>query len=371
MIQNYEKITKVLAASLGMSADELVSCYARATIADLAAICELMCLGFGVVENLSPEIIGWRYFNFSKNISDIFVLRYQGVLIGAVGAEPIKVKVGDKEYEGIRAADIVVHPEHMKRGIGAWMNLHLQHTFPVVMAMGSNENSNTLVRRLFKPMNCRHHFKILFSIKSYLGVRGWPPLVANIVAMFAVLPLVLNRTFHLQSLPRDYALTLADNTRQLAVLFNDSEYQPPSANIVLRSAEYCHWRYDLNPKSNFKTLELSLKGRCVGYAVVKNGVTNKMQDWQLMDWDLLPSFRDEKHMHILFSAAVKYAVKDGAQSLSVMASDRLSCSGLRKAGFSHRALDDGFFLFANASVDPAILNESQWVLNFCDTDESL
>jgi len=371
MVQSYEKITKVLAASLGITADELVRCYQRATIADLAAICELMCLGFGVVENLGSEIIAWRYFNYSKNISDIFVLRYQGHLIGAVGAEPIKVKVGDKEYDGIRAADIVVHPDHMKRGIGAWMNLHLQHSFPIVMAMGSNENSNTLVRRLFKPMNCRHHFKILFSIKSYLDVRGWPPLLANIVAMFSILPLALNRAFYLQSLPRNYALTPVDNTRQLALLFSDSEYHPPNANIVLRSAEYCRWRYDLNPKSGFKALELSMQNRCVGYAIIKNGAASKMHDWQIMDWDLLPKFRDQKHLRILFGAAVKYAVKDGAQSLSVMASDPLSCDSLRQTGFSHRALDDGFFLFANASVDPAIFNESRWFLSLCDTDESL
>lgn len=371
MIQNYEKITKVLATSLGITADELVRCYNRATIADLAAICDLMCLGFGVVENLSPEIIAWRYFNFSKNISDIFVLRYQGNLIGAVGAEPVKVKVGDKIYEGIRAADIVVHPDHMKRGIGAWMNLHLQYTFPIVMAMGSNAKSDTMVRRLFKPMNCRNHFKILFSVKSYFEIRGWPSPLVKFIALLAILPLAVIRHSCLMPIPRGYTLTVSDNTDNLALFFNDPSYQPRNSTITLRSAEYCRWRYDLNPKSHFSTLQLHQQNHLIGYAIVKKDYATETKNWQLMDWDLLPGFRDEKYLRVLFSAAIKCAVQDGAQSLSTMASDPLSRDSLRQTGFSHRAVDDGFFLYANETVNPDVLNEDQWFLSLCDTDESL
>ena len=371
MSQNYQKITKVLATSLGITADELVRCYDRATVADLAAIAELMCLGFGVVENLSPEILAWRYFNFSKNISDIFVLRYQGNLIGAVGAEPIKVKVGDKEYDGVRAGDIVVHPEHMKRGIGAWMNLHLQHKFPIVMAMGSNEKSDTMVRRLFTPMNCRHNFKILFSVKDYLSTRNWPTFAINILAPVAALILAITRKPHLASLPNDYSLASSATTDKLELFFNNPDYQPRTSNIALRSLDYCRWRYDLNPKSQFTILYLYQKTSLIGYSVLKKDKSETGKNWQLMDWDLLYSVRNEKHLHILFSAAVSHAQGAGANSLCVMASDQLSCNSLKNSGFSHRALDDGFFLYAQDDVPRSVLDENNWFLSFCDTDESL
>jgi len=371
MIQNYNKITKVLAASLDLSVEELVRCYNRATVADMAALCELMCLGFGVVEKLSPEIIAWRYFNFSKNVSDIFVMRYQGQLIGAVGAEPIIVKVGDKEYQGVRAADIVVHPEHGKRGIGAWMNLHLQHTFPIVMAMGSNEKSDTMVRRLFQPMNCRNHFKILFSIKNYLSVRGWPPVLINLISPMAALSLSLIRKSRLTALPHDYALSLSDNTEQLVSFFSSPDYIPRESNIVLRSAEYCRWRYDLNPKSSFITLYLHHENQLIGYAVIKNSNSVIRKDFQLMDWDFLSQYRNEKNLRIIFSAAINYSLENSAEALCVLASDSLSRTSLRQAGFSHRALDDGFFLFAKDDVARDVLDDQKWFLSFCDTDEAL
>jgi hypothetical protein len=90
-----------------------------------------------------------------------------------------------------------------------------------------------------------------------------------------------------------------------------------------------------------------------------------------MDWDLLPQYRDEMHLRILFSAAVRYARENGAHCLSVMTSEPLSIDSLRKTGFSHRALDDGFFLYARSDIAPEALDETNWFLSFCDTDEAL
>ncbi|MES2673281.1 MAG: GNAT family N-acetyltransferase [Pseudomonadota bacterium] len=372
MNQNFAKISKVLAKSLGITTEELMHSYDRATAADIAAVCELMHLGFGVADNVSKEVIAWRYFDSSNNPSDIFVLRYQGKLIGAIGAEPIKVNVKGNKYEGIIASDIVVHPEHMKRGIGGWMNLYLQDKFPIVIAMGSNENSDTMVRRLFKPMNCRHHFKMLFSIKNYLEIRQWPNFIVTFASLLAVVPLALLRGPYLKSLPSGYTLSWSDNADNLALFFNDSEYQCRNLNVIARSEKYCRWRYDLNPKSQFKILELRKENRLVGYAAVKDKVAGTpLKDWQLMDWDFLPGFRDKSHLQILLSAVAKYAVKNAAQSLSVMASDELSRSSLLRTGFSHRAGDDGFFLWSQSQVDPSVLNENNWFLSLCDTDEAL
>jgi hypothetical protein len=135
--------------------------------------------------------------------------------------------------------------------------------------------------------------------------------------------------------------------------------------------EYCHWRYDLNPKSTFNILSLYHKNNLIGYAILKKDTTTPDNDWQIMDWDLLSSFRDEKSLHVLFSASVSSAIESGAQSLCALASDSLSCEGLKKSGFSHRAVDDGFFLFAQEHVSRDVFDENQWFLSLCDTDESL
>lgn len=371
MTQAFEKISKVLATSLNISAEELVRSFNRATKEDIPAVCELMRLGFGDVESLKPPVIAWRYFDFSTHESDIFVLRYQGNIIGAVGAEPITVNADGVEVQGIRAGDIVVHPEHMRRGIGAWMNLYLQEHFSLVMAMGSNENSTTMVRRIYKPMNCRHHLKILFSTKRYLEFRGWSPLIIKIITILTTIPLLFIRFLFFKMLPSGYRVDVVDNTDRLHTFFNNPKYYPRHLNMVPRSAEYCRWRYDVNPKSNFKIFEMYKKNRLVGYAVVRKNAKEKKSGWQLMDWDVLPHLRNKRHFRLLFSAVVKWVAGQNAESLSAMASDILSLESLVRSGFSHRALEDGFYLWVKPGVAPAALDESRWFLTLCDTDEAL
>lgn len=371
MTPAFAKISKVLATSLGITVDELIKSFGRAEKADFPAVCELMHLGFGDAGNLAPEVIAWRYFDFSNHCSDVFILRYQSQIIGAVGAEPIRVKLEHAEVEGIRAGDIVVHPDHMRQGIGAWMNLCLQENFPVVMAMGSNENSTTMVRRIFKPMNCRHHLKILFSTRRYLEFRGWSPLLTKAITLLAVLPLALVRFVFFKMLPRGYRIEVVDNTDNFPDFFNSSDYRHPQANIVMRSAQYCRWRYDLNPKSSFKIFELYKKNLLSGYAIVKKNGREANDDWQLMDWDLLPSLRNQKHLRLLFSGVVKWVAHQHAESLSVMASDSLSLESLVHSGFSHRAVEDGFYLWTQPDISATALDEKRWFLTFCDTDEAL
>jgi len=371
MTEVFKKISKVLATSLNISADELYQSFNRATKTDIAAVCELMRLGFGDVENLTPAVIAWRYFDFSAYDSDLFVLRYEGRIIAAVGAEPIRVKVGDLQLPGIRAGDIVVHPDFMKGGIGAWMNLYLQNHFSIVMAMGANENSTSMVRRIFKPMNCRHHLKILFSTKHYLEFRGWSPLIIKTTSLLTFLPLALIRLIFFKMLPSGYSVEVVNNTDNFHHFFASPEYQPRSINMALRSAEYCRWRYDLNPKSHFKFFEMYKKNRLLGYAIVKQNGLDGSGGWQLMDWDLLPHLRNKKQFRFLFSAVTKWVAEQGADSLSVMASDSLSIDSLFRTGFSHRALEDGFYLWVAPGIDTDMLDEKKWFLSFADTDEAL
>jgi len=371
MTQTFEKISKVLATSLNISAEELTHSFNRATKTDIPAVCELMRLGFGDVENLKAPVIAWRYFDFSSHESDIFVLRYQGNIIAAVGAEPITVTVDGTEFQGIRAGDIVVHPEHGRRGIGAWMNLYLQNHFSIVMAMGSNENSTTMVRRIYKPMNCRNHLKILFSTKRYLEFKGWSPVIIKTITLLTILPLALIRFLFFKMLPSGYHVEVADNTDNLHTFFNNPKYHPRHINMVARSVEYCRWRYDLNPKSDFKIFEMHKRNHLVGYAVVKKNGHEKHDDWQLMDWDVLPHLRNKRHFRFLFSAVVKWVAEQNAESLSAMVSDTLSLDSLVRTGFSHRALEDGFYLWAKPDITSAALDENRWFLALCDTDEAL
>lgn len=371
MATAFEKISKVLAASLNISAEELHRSFSRATQADVPAVCTLMHLGFGEVANLRDDVVAWRYFNFSKHGSDLFVLRYKGEIIAAVGTEPINVKIGDQVCSGIRAGDIVVRPDYLKSGIGAWMNLYLQNEFSITMAMGSNKNSNTMVRRLFKAMNCRHHLKILFSTKAYFEAKGFSALAARTLSFISILPLNIIRRVAAKRLEDIYKISVATNTVNLAEFFADPDYQARAQTIVLRSADYCHWRYDLNPISVFFTFEMRQANRLLGYAIVKQPHCATGGDWQLMDWDFLASSRSDKLYRELFSAVVGWVAATSAESLSVMASDQLSITSLVGSGFSYRAVEDGFFLQAKPGVNAAVMNENQWFLSFCDTDEAL
>jgi|GEM_PF-1949462 len=370
MNKKFEQITTVLARSLGLETEQFLNAFQRATAADFEAICALRRLGFGREGEMDEKILSWRYFDSSKQCSDIYVLKYHGKVIAAVGAEPIQVELGGALVEGVRTADIVVHPDHLKRGIGGWMNLFMQHHYRVVMAMGANENSSSMVRRVFKPMNCRRHFKLLLSCKSYLLRRGIPGLAAQLVDGLVWQSYRFLLSSKLRRFSGEFTVDTHASVSSLALYFQQPGAEGWTKKGVRRDFDFCHWRFELNPKSDFQCIVVSNVAGPLAYAIVKTD-SNNSGDYYLMDWSIVREYKNIQHWKCLLAEVVAAVKSAGGRSIAVLASDELSVSGLCQSTFSERAKDDAFYLYADQSLGEEVLNENAWYITYADTDEML
>jgi hypothetical protein len=320
---------------------------------------------------MDKEIVLWRYFNFSQNVSDIFILRVNGEIIAAVGAEPIDVSIHGQVYKGVRTGDIVVHPDHMKRGVGGWMNLYMQHHYPVVMAMGANESSYSMVRRMFKPMFCRQHYKLLFSSFDYLSNKGWPKILAILADKIVWQPFCCLWLLGSRGFGPEYRCELSDNTDILKPFFSKQTALVAGSKCVLRSYDYFTWRYSYNPKSSFKYVCIFRGDEPVGFAVVKVDGIKHLGEAVLMDWYMAPDHKNGNNLFKLFAEVIGFVKREGCHSLSAMTSDDMSAKALKKNFFNLRSTDDEFYLFARKDVPAEALDESGWFISYTDTDEML
>jgi len=370
MHTQFERLNKAMARALGISPEELIKSFAPANISDIDAICELRQEGFGPHLRNDKNKMLWRYFSRNPKRSDILVLKLKNKIVAAVGVEPISVALGGVIHPGVRCADIVVEAALMGKGLGAWMNLYVQNAHSIVTAMGSNKNSNSMVNKLFTPINIRQYLKYPIKSSSYLMRKKssfW-----SMARLHKILDIGLyfRRKLHSQlSKVNGYSVQLLEDFASIKN-FASINNGLTAHNIVVRDAEFIQWRYIDNPVSHFVPFGIFNQKTLVGYAILKRNDTNHSADeWYLMDWQIHPTQNKKTVLRYLMVQCVEYAAAMGASFVTTLLSDSLSKAAAVDGGFILRYIDAGFYLWANDAISKDIFSETNWFLTFADTDE--
>lgn len=370
MPPSFERLNKVMAYSLGISPEELLRSFVRAIPADIDEICALRRRGFGDHLVNDSNKMRWRYFSRNADQSDMLVLRLQGRIVAAVGVEPIQVQLQDVLTAGVRCADIVVDPEMMSKGLGAWMNLYIQNHYSIVMAMGSNANSGSMVRKLFTPMPIRSYLKFPIRSAGYLQQKNVAGAVSQLLHVPLDVVLFFRRKFYdLRSRATGLRAGLVEGFSPIAdFVAADRAAQKP--NTVVRDVEFMRWRFAANPVSTFLPVGLFARNELIGFAVLKIGDSAiAAPEWFLMDWQIAREWDGIPARQFLMNRCVDIAAAQGAGFLDVLLSDEQSKAAAIQAGFSLRCTEDGFFLWADESVSSDIFAKDHWFLSYSDTDE--
>lgn len=357
-----------MAHSLGLSGDELLHAFAPALIRDIDAVCELRRRGFGPHLTDDKEKIRWRYFSRNPKRSDLLVLKLENKIVAAVGVEPISVRLNGSTYAGVRCADIVVEPALMGKGLGAWMNLYVQDQYPIVMAMGSNQFSASMVNKLFTAMPVRQYLKFPVTGGTYLARKATNINVIRCARFPVDAWLWARRKFYfLRSRIRGYNVRVLDNfdaVKQFAALTDVTDN-----TMAVRDPAFIQWRYADNVVSEFVPLVLCKHDEVIGYAVLKTDAEGPASQWHLMDWQVQSNHRAKATLKYLMLACVEHAATQGAALVTALLSDELSKSAALDSGFIFRYRDEGFHLWADTTISNDIYSAPLWFLSFADTDE--
>lgn len=369
-----KRLTTVFAKQFRLTPDILNASLIRASTEHIKDVSHMRRLVFkDEIQAEDEQYLQWRYFSrgAGDEPSNLWVFRYQGNIIGAVGTDPTEISVNGQPINAVRCMDAIIHPDYDGKGLGAWMNLKLQAMFDIVIAVGANDNSIGMLHKLFKPMPIRQSFKYPIRFDNYFRARLKPPLLAQIAAYIPNLYLAVRLAiFHKRShLPKDYQLAV--NSLNSDIIASLPEASTGLAEIsAQRSRDYIRWRYLDNPRNQFRIVTATHHNVVQGYALfcVKFSQGYGRLEGYIMDWGV----GDEQHRELilqhLFMTAVVEIKRENAEVANLVLNDSISSNCAKRIGFIWRNTDSRYFVHAQAHIDSKIYDAERWFYSQGETD---
>ncbi len=169
MSNQFIRLTKVLARSFKLDEEQILSSFRLASLDEISNVSSLRRQIFGAEINEDDEIyLKWRYFDREGYPATLWVFEYEKQIIAALGTEPVQLWKNGEYQAALRNMDAIVEPRFNSRGLGAWMTLALQNQNNCVLVTGGNENSTSMLNKLFTNLAVKNNFKIILHSYHFL-----------------------------------------------------------------------------------------------------------------------------------------------------------------------------------------------------------
>jgi len=374
MLSQFDRLTKILARSLELDNDKLVASFRLAGVNDIPEISALRCRVFSsLVKEDDERYLRWRYFHRPGFSSTIWVFELSHQIIAALGTEPVELWHDGDIEPALRNMDAIVDPEYNRRGLGAWMTLALQNQNNCVLVTGGNENSTSMLNKLFTALPVRKSFKIILHSKFYLGQKFHYPFVRRLISPFFdfAFKSYLNIKWVSKALPKNLLLVLFNDIGELPELIVDPVGCLAEVKVV-RSKAYLKWRYVDKPGSQFWAVGALDEGKLLAYVIynIENGRgLESMCEGKIVDWYINSKTNATQILASLFIAATKDMKKRGADEVLLVLNDNISEQAAISAGFVFRNLQSDFFVYHSKLSDSShIFSPDAWYQSFGDSD---
>lgn len=346
-----------------------------ATVADFDAIIALRKNNLSNIRWDDEAYFRWRYA-FADNEPDIkagnkvWVLQWQDRLLAMVGVLPFSVCVQDQTCSAVHPLDILVDKSMDGMGVGAWMQLVVSEHADLMLVIGANQNSQSMVKRMFHAMPHREVWKLPIDASIYFRKLSLMAPLSHTLAWLC--NTYLGLSFALKS--RLYRR----NTLQLKAItqFDESVTAlmtgwAPSVHFRPRSAAFLNWRFFACPGCDFRAVGLYKEDQLRGYIIYHlapvSGDKMRVQvdDFFWAEPEKAGSRDDLRAFFMLFAQAQK---RQGAVMIEVVSYGHLARALLRKSGFIQRPSENLLFAIAckDASNERDSFNSEQWFITEAD-----
>jgi len=373
-----DRLGPYLAKSLGLSEEAMLGCFRPATRGDFEQVVALRRTLFTRTPRWNDNAyLRWRY-DFSDDQSPVvnrfWIFKRGDEVLGGVGLERVSLVVDGEVMTAHKSMDIVVVPAIDGKGLGAWMNLALMERYPVILVVGSNQNSHKMLTRLFCELPGLQVWKLPISVRGTLKRRFRLGPLAAPLAFPVDLALKLRRKSKPVQCPS--GIELQELTAVPADVDSYSKDSTRGSILVDRTAEYLTWRFFENPRRDYRLLGLYEKGALMGYSVyrVYRSEENDQIEAGILDWfttEGLCSADGEKPKYglILLRETVEHLVRKGACMIHVSASDEYSRKVLGGLEFRRRPEGSPLFVYCSQpELRNRLLDGESWFLTEGDED---
>ncbi len=211
-VPDHDRLGHLVARSLGLDAASLCKALRPATMDDLPDLVnfrrEHLLKG---TEWDDDAYLRWRYRlgRTEGGFGDMWLLRLRDRLVAAIGVENLHAELDGVPLIGAQVMDLVVHPMAQQSGLGIWLNQAMIARHDFTLAVGANQNSAGIVRRLFEALPARLTFTHPLDLGPFVR-RRWPVLAAALLSIRAVnAGLALRRLMLRRHRPRDLVIDCA------------------------------------------------------------------------------------------------------------------------------------------------------------------
>ena len=356
----------------------MLGCFRPATDGEFEQVVALRRAVFaGAPQWDDDAYLRWRY-DFSNDESPVanrfWIFKREDKVLGGVGMERVSLVVDGGVMTAHKGMDVLVDPAIDGKGLGAWMNLALMERYPVIVVVGSNQNSHKMLTRLYRELPGLQVWKLPISVRGTLKRRFRVGPLATPLAIPVDLALKLRRESKRVRSSGGFEL------QELTSVPDDVDSYSKSATqgslLVDRTAEYLTWRFMENPRRDYRILGLYEEGELVGFSVYRlyRSVENDQTEAGILDWFTreglrLPAGEKPKYGLILLQETVEYLVQQGACMIRVSASDEYSRNVLGRLEFRRREEGSSFFVFfSHPELRHSLLDRESWFLTEGDED---
>lgn len=334
----HDKLGRLVARSLGLDEPTLREGLRPATVDDLPDVLALR------REHLLPghewdddAYLRWRYRlgREGAGFGELWCVRAHGRVLATIGVEDLPVDVDGQSLTGAQVMDLLVRPEAQESGLGIWLNQAMLARHPFTLAVGANQNSAGIVRRLFEPLAPRLTFTHPLDLGPFVR-RRWPTLAGTpLVTRVANAGLSLRRLALHWGRPRGF--TVESATRL------DPELTAPvsrgAAGVHLRHhGAYLQRRLLDNPRRPL-ALRVVRRGDTVAgliaWAVEADDLGRP--ELHLIDW----RHDGDEALLVLLHEALREAAAQGCTCVRLLLQDTASQRVAARAGFLPSSDDEG------------------------------
>jgi hypothetical protein len=355
------RTTALVARALGVSVQALVDGFTVARADDLDDVVAFRrdALGWRVPWD-DARYLAWRYGlqAAARAYGTLRVLRLHGRIVATIGAEEFTVRRGTRAGRAACPMDLLVDAGLHDAGLGVWLNLALADHYPLLLALGANENSAGLIGRLYRPVPGRTVHKFPLDARPFVGRRARSRtagvLIGAVVNAGLLLRLAVWRLRAARSRLRVRVVPRFESTwdERLAAM-------GAGATGIVRSADYLNWRFVENPRARFVIVAaFDPADRLHAYAVYR--APERDRSVHVQDWGTADGAADD--LRAVTTRVVAAARASGAPYVSATALGAPLDHALSRSGFVRRANERRITAVQARDPEHAELADGDWYL---------
>lgn len=312
----------------------------------------------------------WMYLQSARRLNvppRVWLSRDGERVVGHMGAQFIRLKMGEAEKTTAWLVDTMVLESHRDQGIGASLLLQSQDDMPLSLSLGQTAQMRTVLKTMgWKHIAPLQTYVLPLNARRILKDK----LPAPVVPAVSTLLMLQGSTRRLLT-ARSTGSTVVQSIERFSAR-HDALWQEASASYgcaTVRDASYLNWKYVDQPGQEYTRLEVTRGDELVGCAVLLIAEPNEVYRHRRAYIVDVVTPTSTRRLHAVLRAAIEHCEEIGIDAVVMHVINRPIERALKNFGFMRRSPTRHLLISGGQHLAiPELVDSSQWLITHGDSD---